>query len=172
MRMLILSCLLVLSSLGHGPAAASGDPQPVEDANAHAERITDAKKYLADIDQALALAYSGEYGRLKRGSEKQLQTARDRIADLLAGHTSARELPPEDRIAIYDAQQEINSILNNQDKNRVICRREARTGSRLATINECMTIAEREARANLMREGVDKIQRNFCIPGEGQPCGN
>ena len=175
MRTLILSCLLALSSAGHVLAAAPGGTQVLaKDANTHAERITDAKQYLADIDNDLALAKNGEYGRLKRGSGDQLQAARDRIADLLEGHATANALSPENRIAIFDAHTLISSILNNQDKNRVVCRKIAKTGSRLTIASECLTIAEREARAQAMRENTDAIQRMDCVPGppgQGNPCG-
>lgn len=172
MRILILSCLLALSSAGHALAATPGDLQPpVKDANVHAERIKDAKQYLADIDQALAMAASGDYGRLQRGWQKRVEAARDRIADLLEGHTSALELPPGERSAIYAAQNEINSILNSEDKGRMVCRKVFQTGSRLTKATECLTVAEREVRAQAVRQNVDKIQRTECIAGEGQPCG-
>lgn len=172
MRTLILSCLLALSSAGPGLAAASSDLQAqAEDANAHAERIKDAKQYLADIDHALAMAASGDYGRLQRGWQERVQAARDRIAALLEGHVSARELPPGERAEIYAAQNEINSLLNHEDKGRLVCRKVFQTGSRLTKATECLTVAEREMRAQAVRQNVDKIQRTECIAGEGQPCG-
>lgn len=171
MRILILSCLLVLSSAGHALAATPDLQAPAQDANTHAERIKDAKQYLADIDQALAMAASGDYGRLQRGWQERVQAARDRIANLLEGHASARELPPSERSEIYAAQNEINSILNHEDKGRLVCRKVLQTGSRLSKGTECLTVAEREMRAQAVRQNVDKIQRTECIAGEGQPCG-
>lgn len=171
MRNLILSCLLFLSA---GPALATapnGQQAPVQDVNALAERIKDAKQYLADIDQALSMAASGDYGRLQRGWQERVQAARDRIANLLEGHASARELPPSERSEIYAAQNEINSILNHEDKGRLVCRKVMQTGSRLSKATECLTVAEREMRAQAVRQNVDKIQRTECIAGEGQPCG-
>lgn len=171
MRTLILSSLLFLSA-GPALAAAPNTQQaPVQDANTHAERIKDAKQYLADIDQALAMAASGEYGRLQRGWQERVQAARDRIANLLEGHVSATELPPSERSEIYAAQYEINSILNHEDKGRLVCRKVLQTGSRLSKATECLTVAERERRAQAVRQNVDKIQRTECIAGEGQPCG-
>lgn len=172
MRILILSCLLVLSSAGHTLAATPDLQPPAKDANANADRIKDAKQYLADIDQALAMAASGDYGRLQRGWQERAQAARDRIADLLEGHTSARELPPGERSEIYAAQNELNSILNHEDKGRLVCRKVFQTGSRLTKATECLTIAEREMRAQAVRQNVDKIQQENCIMGEGQSCGN
>ena len=169
-RILVLSALLVLSSAGYGSAAASDDTKTLsERANAQVESIADAKQYLASIDQALALASKGEYGRLKRGSEKNLQAARDRIADLLKGHASARELQPDDRIAVYNAQEVIYSILRSQDKSRMVCRREAPTGSRIPT-TECLTVAEREERGRAASESTGNVLREVCVPGETSSC--
>ena len=44
------------------------------------------------------------------------------------------------------------------------------TGSRLPR-TECMSVAEREARAKAARENTDKFIRNVCTPGEGSSCG-
>ena len=170
-RILVLSALLVLSSAGYGSAAASADTKTLsERADAQAESIADTEQYLASIDQALELASKGEYGRLKRGSEEKLQAARDRIAVLLKGHASARELRPDDRIAVFNAQEVIKSIIQNQDKDRMVCRREAPTGSRIPT-TECLTVGEREDRGRAASEGTAKVLREVCVPGEANPCG-
>lgn len=171
MRIYILSCLLVLSSAGSALAATPNPQAPALDANAHAERIKDAKQYLADIDQAFAMAASGDYGRLQRGWQERALAARDRIAGLLEGHTSALELSPSERSELHAAQYEINSLLNHEDKGRLVCKKVFQTGSRLNKSTECLTVAEREMRAQAVRQNVDKIQQENCIQGEGQACG-
>lgn len=172
MRILAFSCLLLLTTAGH-PLAATPKPQaPAGDANATAERIKDASQYLADIDQAFAMAASGDYGRLQRGWKERVQAARDRIAALLEGHASAVELPPAERAELHAAQHEINSVLNHLDKGRLVCRKVFQTGSRLDKSTECLTVAQREMRAQAVRQNVDKIQQENCIVGEGQLCGN
>ena len=169
-RIFTLFGLLVLSTAGHVPAVASGDIQTLgERANAQTGNIADAEQYLASIDHTLELASKGEYGKLKRGSEKRLRAARDLIAGLLEGHASARELPQADRIAIFNAQETIKSIIDSQDKDRMVCSRTTTIGSILPA-TECMTVGERERRGRDLREGTDKIQRNACVPNEFTPC--
>lgn len=150
-RIFVLSGLLALSCAGYESAAASDDSNAqAEKATASAQAITDAKAYLAGIDHTLELAGKGEYGRLKRGSERRLQAARERIADLLNGHASTSELRPDDQFALVNAEETIKSIVQNEDKSRVVCRFQASTGSRIAA-KECMTVAEREERARQAR---------------------
>jgi len=173
MRILALACLLVLSSAGHALAQTPARPPAIDRVDsANAEQIKDAKQYLADIDLAFAMAASGDYGRLQRGWKERAQAARDRISALLEGHASATELPASKRAELHAAQYEINSLLNHEDKGRLVCKKVFQTGSRLNKSTECLTIAERETRAQAVRQNVDKIQLETCIAGEGQPCGN
>lgn len=171
MRIVILSCLLVLSSAVYSQAATPGPQAPGQDASPRTDRIKDAEQYLVDIDQALTMGASGDYGRLQRGWQEQALAARDRIANLLEGHASELELPASEQSQIRAAQDEINALLNSKDKGRMVCRKVFQTGSRLTKATECLTVAEREMRAQAVRQNVDVIQRERCIPGEGQPCG-
>jgi hypothetical protein len=169
-RNLLVASVLVFPALALGAVGERDKSQSLgERAQNNAERITDADAFVLEIDEALELAREGEYGRLKRGTMTRLENARDTIAGLLEGHASAMELPPQERIDLYNAQEQITAALNNDNKGRMVCKREATTGSRLAK-TECMTVAEREARARVARESTEKLFRNVCIPGEGQPC--
>lgn len=171
MRFSMLFCLLIVVSTTHVPAKASnGNQAPSDGTVASAQPVTDAKVYLANIDRTLALAYSGQYGNLKRGTEKKLEGARGRIAALLEGHDTITSLPVADRLAIRNAEDAISSILRNKERQRMVCRRDTKTGSRFAT-TECMTIANREARAATAARSVEKAQQNVCHPGEGSSCG-
>jgi len=170
MRLLIGLCLLTASLITYQPAKAS-DGNPVTPAGSQlgAEPVTDAKVFLAKIDETLALAYSGQYGNLKRGSGKKLEDARGRIAARLEGQDTIANLPLADRLEIQNAEDLIASILRNKERDRMVCRRDTTTGTRFAT-TECMTIANREARAKAAAQSTDKVQRNICYPGEGQDC--
>ena len=152
------------------PAIAMEDPAIAQKADAQVERISaDLSKYIGEIDRAIAMAKEGQYGKLQRGSEARLTAARATIGDLLQNVSNPRDLPPDQRIALFNAHEEINSIINKQDKNRVVCTRERKTGSRLST-TECMTVGEREERARVAQAGTAAFQRAVCTPGEGNSC--
>lgn len=165
-RTLALSCMLAVTSLSHASISTSMNDSVQARADARVNRITDAAKFVSEVDTSVEMARNGGYGKLPRGSVKRLEQAQEAINDLLDGHASARELPPQERVALYNAQETITSILRNDDKNRVICKREAATGSRL-TKTECMTVAQREARARASAEMTSRTQRGVIYPGEG-----
>jgi hypothetical protein len=170
LRVLVVACLFTLSSGAGARAIAQGDATSLtQRANAKAETITDADAFVEEVSQYVDLALEGEYGRLKRNDSRRLETSRDTIAELLNGHASAMELPPDERVALYNAQEFITSVIRNDDKTRVVCRREATTGSRLGK-TECMTVAERELRARKMRSAADDTIRTTCRPLPEQPC--
>jgi hypothetical protein len=121
---------------------------------------------LEEADIALELAREGQYGRISRKDMVELNEAHAALHRLLDGHDAPEELDNEDRIALFNAQQKITAIAGNDDKNRKICKRVAVTGSRVAAV-ECMTVAEREARARASRSMANDALRGFCIPGQG-----
>jgi hypothetical protein len=169
--------LILLVGLLACPLSASAsidergaDAALAERAEAHALRITDADAFVAEVEDAVRMAQDGVYGRLKRGSMPRLERARDLIVELLDGRASAMELTPDDRVALYNAQEEITATLNRNDKGRKVCKREPTIGSRLAK-TECLTIAEREARARNARENTDELFRSVCHEGPGNACG-
>jgi hypothetical protein len=149
---------------------APAQADPTAQADAQMEKIaTDLAKYIGEIDRAIAMAKEGQYGKLQRGSEARLKAARETIGRLLKDTNDPRTLPAEQRIELFNAHQEIASIINHQDKNRVVCTRERKTGSRLAT-TECMTVGEREERARIAALGTQSFQQAVCTPGEGNSC--
>ena len=168
LRTLFVSTLLAFALAA--PAIALEDPSVVQRADATVERISgDLAKYIGEIDRAIAMAKEGQYGKLKRGSEARLTEARQVIGNLLQNVSDPRELKPEQRIALFNAHEEINAIINKQDKGRVVCTRERKTGSRLST-TECLTVGEREERARVAQAGTNAFQRAVCTPGEGNSC--
>jgi hypothetical protein len=168
LRTLFVSTLLALALAA--PAIALEDPSVVQRADATVERISgDLAKYIGEIDRAIAMAKEGQYGKLARGSEARLTEARQVIGNLLQNVSDPRELKPDQRIALFNAHEEINAIINKQDKSRVVCTRERKTGSRLST-TECLTVGEREERARVAQAGTNAFQRAVCTPGEGNSC--
>jgi hypothetical protein len=171
----LLASLLALASAGF---AANVSANVGEDANtisaradAQVEKMAaNLAKYIGEIDRAIAMAKEGGYGKLERGSEARLAAARKEIGDLLQNVSDPRDLPTEQRIALFNAHQEIESVINKQDKGRVVCTRERKTGSRVG-ITECLTVGEREERAKISQAMARDQQRVMCSPGETSSCG-
>ena len=168
-RVLTLGCLLGLSLPALAIAQSADSDATPANATAEVERITDAGAFLAEIERSLEMARNGEYGKLRRSQMSDLQDARDEIVLLLEGHATATELPPEERIVVYNAQEVMSSILRKDDKERVICEKTVKIGTRLGT-TECLTVGQREARARIASESTGNVQRTVCVAGEGNPC--
>ena len=170
MRFFLTCCVLTLSFTCHGVVAATPAGQDPASAETQAQPQTEAQAYLAKIDHTLAMAADGQYGNLKRGSAKKLQVERDLIASILATKPTVADLSPDEALTIQNAEDGITAILRSKEKDRMVCTREAKTGTRFAT-TECMTVAQREARSNSAAEATGNVQRNVCVPGEGNGCG-
>jgi len=170
LRTLFLSCLLALPLLAQARIAEDTETATLaQRADAEAAKITDAEAFMDEIDESLAMARDGTYGPLKRGSMVQAEMARDKIAELLEGHENAMELQPEERIELYNAQERIVAMIRNDDKGRMVCKKEIRLGSRFPA-TECLSVAQREEKSRSSRSGINDTMRNVCIPGEGNGC--
>ncbi|MGQ0799857.1 MAG: hypothetical protein ACT4NL_07065 [Pseudomarimonas sp.] len=170
MKLVALALTLAVSAAAQGNVMVQSDAATLaERADERAATITDAEKFVEEIDQSLVLAMAGDYGRMKRGDITRMNKARDVIAELLEGHSNALELKPEERIELYNAQEVLTATIRNDEKDRKVCKLEAVTGSRLGK-TECMTVAEREERARRARSGLEDQIRTVCLPGEGKSC--
>lgn len=172
MRHLLLCGLvtLVVALAGHGPALASGSGQVDPPGNTvRTESGAEVAAYLANIDRMLGLAFSGQYGTLKPGSTQKLEAARERIQEVLGSRTTLGSLPADERMVLQNEEDAISAILRNREKDRMVCKRLLKTGSRMAT-TECMTVAQREARAASAAESTSMVQREKCVPSIYNPC--
>jgi len=162
----------VLLAVAFNASANVQDSAQATRADAQVDKIaSNVAKYIAEIDRAIELAKEGGYGKLQRGSEARLASARETIGTLLRDVADPRELPVDKRLELFNAHETIASIIQHQDKNRVVCTRERKTGSRLGT-TECLTVGEREERAKVSAELARDTQRVMCSPGETSTCSN
>jgi hypothetical protein len=167
-RVVLMGLLLLAADGVHAITAKDGAGRALQ-ADAHARKISDAEKFVEEVDQTLQLARNGEYGSIKAKDLRRLDIARDTIVDLLEGHDNGSDLAPEERLRLFNAQEEITSIIRNDQKDRRICRSVATTSSRLGQ-RECLTIAEREARAKLAREQAKSAQGSDCVVSATNRC--
>ena len=167
---LAVSLLLALACATPAFAQDVDTSAKVEKADAQVERIaSDTEKYLDELDAAIDLAKKGTYGKLPKGASAKLDESRAFIGTLLQGDADPRELQHDQRLALYNAHETIRSIINSDDKSRVVCKREQHLGSRVAT-TECLTIGEREAIARQSASTTADVLRTTCSPGETSAC--
>jgi hypothetical protein len=111
--------------------------------------------------QAAELARKGEYGRLSTTQINMVLESRNRIERLAKENSSFEDFDAKEQRIFDSARERINRLTQRSNSARVICKRVVKTGTRLIE-NECLSVAQREARAKASRERTDQIQRAAC----------
>jgi hypothetical protein len=160
------ACSTAVAFDGKEPQAAQQAP------STSAPAATEAEARVAEADLQLSLAKTGQYGRLKRGDMDKIEASHQTMVGLLANVGEVADLTEQQQDQLEAAQSSISTLLRANDPNREVCKRAGKTGSRIGVM-ECLTIAQREARARASRNMIGELQRGFCVPGadEVSRCG-
>lgn len=164
-----LSAALVCLVLSTGAVDAATKPTRTAAERADAKVQPAPDEVLTEVSIAVAMGLRGEYGSLSQSEKRRLRLSHDRIVRELQGAEDIGALPREARIVIYNAQQNIESILNANDTDRMVCTHRLVTGTRLKK-TECLSIADREARTRASVRTVDSMMRVLCDPSQGSRC--
>ena len=159
-RIVVAMFLSILLSSTAAAEPASSDPAGAQATVPHVESIGDVKIYLERTRNVIALARSGGYGPIKKQDMDRAVAAQAQIESLLSSRNNAADLTNVQQLDLANAQETINSIIRSDQKGRLVCKQVPVTGSRLAT-KECLTVAEREARATQARETAHDLQINL-----------
>jgi hypothetical protein len=89
--------------------------------------------------------------------------AQQSIENVLGNREGEIVLTLDEQIQLANAQESINAIIRADDKSRIVCRRVAALGTRIAK-NECLSVARREQMAETARQ-IIKTSNDFCVPG-------
>lgn len=170
MRTLILvssfavACCLLPIAGAHAAVSTTASDSRATQSPSEAELI------LAEADFALQMARDGQYGRIASTDMAALRQAHAQIRDALQGVATLAELDAPQRSRVEAAREQIGGLLRSDEKDRKICKRVERTGSRVTGM-ECLTVAERESRARASQAMAADAQRGFCVPGTDNPSG-
>lgn len=107
----------------------------------------------------------GLYSEIKGDQRVEVLGALDRMETVLSRGTPIDKLPPGTKLALYNDQEIINTILTDaQEASREVCKRVRAVESRLK-INECHTVAEWERRTEAGRELAARARGTAGLPG-------
>ncbi len=86
---------------------------------------------------------TGKYSRFKPEAMVRLTKAQEKVFRLLDGNQSVDHLDMNQKVELFNALEEVKAVLNDNDQDRLICRRETKVGT---TIKEtrCATVAQRK----------------------------
>lgn len=143
---------ILLALLAMGSANAKPDKQPVT--------MTGDLPVAAQIQKVEGALVSEDYSEISLEDKSRVQQALGRIKLKMEGRTQVSELSPQDRTAVFNDQETINTILGRaHEDSRMVCRRERSTGSNMAQ-SVCMTVAQRR-KAQENGRGVLRDHQSF-----------
>lgn len=129
--------------------------------------IRDVPKYLDhQRDLREDVQYSKKFAHVGKDAKARLYKAQDEIFSLLEGRSSVDELSTDQRIALFNAQETVNSVLTDAELDREVCKREKVLGSHRSSL-VCMTV--REARGIKETDKTMLMAPRVCDPKTG--CG-
>lgn len=144
LRGIVFAGLLLVAS-----GAMAGDGEAGQDASSsgfESQRISIQK----------ALDDGETYGEISSTERREVLAALARIQKALGPTGDAGRLSERQKLQVFNDQELINNILTRADKdNRLVCRREKKTGTHMAS-NQCLTVAERERAAEHARDTLTR----------------
>jgi hypothetical protein len=109
----------------------------------------------------------GLYGFIKSGDRSRVEGRLDQMQKLLMAHATESNMPQADKIALANAQEEVNGILRHNDNNRLVCESRAPVGSHIP-VTTCRTYGEIEQ----MRQASVKDKNDMNTLSRTQKAGN
>lgn len=111
----------------------------------------------------------GRFEHVSLAERARIHAAVSRMRQVLHGRQSIDELREHERVAVFNAQEEINGILTRRDGERLVCERRPLPGShRKETV--CETYAERMARQRGSRQRANELNRRIQQCNESGVC--
>lgn len=87
----------------------------------------------------------GQYEHTSDADKQRVEARLGDMSRLLQAHSSQSDMTETDKVALLNAQEEINGILQHNDNNRLICEHVAPVGSH-RPVTTCQTYGEKLAR--------------------------
>jgi hypothetical protein len=109
---------------------------------------------------------AGRYGALPRERRERIRSEQDRLATLLAGTRSTDDLAPGRRAQVFAALDAIQAEIDAPGDDRVVCTREARTGSNVLT-RVCRSARQRREEGEAGRARLEEARRASCASRDG-----
>lgn len=112
---------------------------------------------------------------LEKGDPRHLSThewelwdkAAEKMHQILQGKETVEELNQDERVALHNAQEQLNAILTGDEDERVVCRRERRLGTNIRR-GICVTVAELREQREAGQAAIRRMPQSVLRPGTGQ----
>jgi len=108
----------------------------------------------------------GRYAYVKPDEREKVEAGLARMQALFERSGSVDAMDKDQKIALFNAQEEVNAVLALRDRDRLVCERGSVPGSRIVSTH-CRTYGELEA----LREASHSfMQEKLPSPCSGPPC--
>lgn len=147
-RMFPFALALVLASFAIHSHAAQVVQKPLV-----AQTLDAFTKDSARIEQQMQPG--GLYEHISSSEKARVDERLKEMHNLLTANASSADMPEQNKIALANAQEEINGILSHNDNNRLICENEAPVGSH-RPITTCRTYSQVMAQRERVQHDLTK----------------
>ncbi|HJT98671.1 MAG TPA: hypothetical protein VJ696_10190 [Rhodanobacteraceae bacterium] len=110
----------------------------------------------------------GRYEYVKPDERKKVDDALAKMTELFEQSGSVANMKEEQKIALFNEQETVNSILTLRDRDRVICKKEAPVGSHIP-VTSCHTYGQEQDAHRETRKQLDDWGRPLCVGSCGGP---
>lgn len=150
---------LSVAMLGSGAHASDRDARPVK-----ATTQADFDAVAADVRKEME--GGGRYAYVRPEERAKVDAGLARMRALFEQAQSVERMSGEQKITLFNAQETVNAILAQRDRDRLVCERGAQTGSRIIS-TRCRTYGEIEAEREASRT---LMQQKLPAPCSAKPC--
>ena len=99
----------------------------------------------------------GQYGYISNLEKSRVEASLAEMQNLLTANKSEADMRETDKVALLNAQEEVNGILNHNDNNRLVCEHVAPVGSH-RPVTTCHTYAEIMAQRERTQHDLQRMQ--------------
>lgn len=147
----VLSMILAAAAFVALPLSAKDKVEPAVNANTKDAFQTVSAWVRAQMND------NGRYPNLSARERGTVETRLDEMGRLLDARGSVEQMSADEKMKMFNAQEEVNAILAKRDNERLICTQERPIGSNLP-VKVCRTAGEVEARRRADRGAMDRRQ--------------
>ena len=144
--------VFVAAALASGSSWAAEKAQPAVKADTKEAFVEAASKAREQMKEG------GRYSRVSADERSKVDARLDEMGHLFDERGSVAQMSDDEKVRLFNAQEEINSILAKKDNDRLICRNEAPIGSHLP-VKTCKTVGEIERQRKADSRGLESLQK-------------
>ena len=138
-------------------ALAAGSPSAAEKAKPAVKADTREAFAAVAADTRTGMGEGGRFSSISATEKSKVNSRLDEMGRLFDQRESVAQMSDDEKMRLFNAQEEVNSILAKRDNDRLICKSEMPIGSHLP-IKTCKTVGEIERQRRADSRSMDQIR--------------